>query len=94
MTSTAWKVLRTALGFVYPVYRTVQAILSEDVEDDLTWLRYWVVMSLVSAVEMMLDPMVDFFPFYLMVKCVFLLCCTAPTANNGASFIFTQVYIR
>lgn len=91
MTSLNWKILRTALGLVYPVYRSIQAIFSEDLEDDLNWLRYWVVMSVVSVVEIVLDPMVDFFPFYLLVKCGFIIWCIAPTANNGVSFVLTQV---
>ena len=68
-----------------------QAILSEDMEDDLTWLRYWVVLALVSLVEMAVDPMVDYFPAYLLAKCAFLIWCMAPSPNNGASFVFTQV---
>ena len=60
-------------------------------EDDLTWLRYWVVLALVSLVEMIVDPMVDYFPAYLLAKCAFLIWCMAPNPNNGASFVFTQV---
>ena len=86
-----WQVLRTCVGFIYPVVKSVQAILSEDMEDDLTWLRYWVVLALVSLVEMAVDPMVDYFPAYLLAKCAFLIWCMAPSPNNGASFVFTQV---
>ena len=86
-----WQVLRTSVGFIYPVVKSVQAILSEDMEDDLTWLRYWVVLALVSLVEMAVDPMVDYFPAYLLAKCAFLIWCMAPSPNNGASFVFTQV---
>ena len=93
MTAQRWQILRTGLGLIYPVYRSVQAILTEDTEDDLTWLRYWVVLAMVTLVEMVLDPMVDFFPFYLIAKCSFLIWCMAPSSNNGVSFIFTQVNI-
>ena len=88
---TKFKILRTGVGFIYPVYRSVQAIMSEDVEDDMTWLRYWVILALVSMVEVMVDPLVDFFPGYLIGKCAFLIWCMAPLENNGVSFIFTQV---
>jgi hypothetical protein len=70
---TKFKILRTGVGFIYPVYRSVQAIMSEDVEDDMTWLRYWVILALVSMVEVMVDPLVDFFPGYLIGKCAFLI---------------------
>ena len=88
---TKLQILRSSVGFIYPVYKSVQAIMSEDIEDDLTWLRYWVVLAVVSMVEMVVDPLVDFFPGYLLAKCAFLVWCMAPGANNGASFIFTQV---
>ena len=89
-----FKLLRTGVGFIYPVYRSVLAVLSEEVEDDLTWLRYWVVLALVSIVELMVDPLVDFFPGYLLAKCAFLIWCMAPLENNGVSFIFTQVILQ
>ena len=46
---------------IFSLVRSVQAILSEDSEDDLTWLRYWVVLALVSLVEMVVDPMVGWY---------------------------------
>lgn len=91
MKAQRWQILRTGLGLLYPVYRSIQAILTEDLEDDLTWLRYWVVLAMVTLVEMVLDPMVDLFPYYLLAKCSFLIWCLAPSPNNGVSFIFTQV---
>ena len=72
------------------VCRSVLASLSEDPEDDLVWLRYWVVLALVSLLELVLDPLVDCLPF-LLAKCAFLVWCMAPSPNNGASFVFTQV---
>ena len=66
-------------------------LASEDMEDDLVWLRYWVVLAFVSLVEMVVDPLVDYFPAYLLAKCAFLIWCMAPGPNNGVSFIFTQV---
>ena len=69
----------------------LQAVMTDEVEDDLTWLRYWVVLATVSLVEMVVDPLVDYFPVYLLAKCVFLIWCMAPSPNNGASFVFTQV---
>ena len=88
---TKLKILRTGVGFIYPVYRSVQAFMSEDVEDDMTWLKYWVILVVVSTLEMKVDPLVDLFPGYLVAKCAFLVWCMAPLENNGVSFIFTQV---
>ena len=85
------QVVRALVGFVYPSYQSLQAVLSEDQEDDLTWLRYWVVLAAVHLVEMVVDPLVDFFPGYLLAKCGFLVWCMAPVQNNGANLIFSQV---
>ena len=85
------RVLKTLLAFVYPVYKSVEALMTEDVQDDLMWLRYWVMLAMISLLEMVVDPLVDFFPFYMLGKCCFLIWCMAPSPNNGASFIFTQV---
>merc|ERR1711890_132756 len=86
-------VIRALVGFVYPSYQSLQAVLTEDKEDDLNWLRYWVVLSCVHLVELVIDPLVDFFPGYLLAKCVFLIWCMAPVQNNGANLIFTQCLI-
>ena len=88
---TKLKILRTGVGFIYPVYRSYQAIVSEDMEDDMTWLKYWVILVMVSMMELKVDPLVDLFPGYLVAKCAFLVWCMAPLENNGVSFIFTQV---
>ena len=31
-------------------------------QDDLNWLRYWVVLAVVHMVELVVDPLLDFFP--------------------------------
>merc|ERR1711990_614051 len=85
-------VIRQAVGFIYPAYKSLQAVMTEeDQEDDLTWLRYWVVLAAVHMVELVVDPLVDFFPGYLLAKCAFLVWCMAPIQNNGANLIFTQI---
>ena len=84
-------IVRALVGFVYPSYQSLQAVMTEDMEDDLTWLRYWIVLSVVHLVELVVDPLVDFFPGYLLAKCGFLVWCMAPVQNNGANLIFSQV---
>ena len=73
--------------------------MTDDPEDDLQWLRYWVVLATVHMIELVIiviiniptigiiviitiviivlanqvvDPLVDFFPGYLLAKCAFL----------------------
>ena len=82
---------RALLGFLYPSYKTINAVLTDEMDDDLIWLKYWAVMSLFSMLELVVDPLVDFFPGYLLAKCVFLLWCMAPIDENGSNLIFSQV---
>ena len=37
------------------------------------------------------DPLFDFFPGYLLGKCVFLVWCQAPSNHSGANMLFNQV---
>ena len=83
--------IRIAVGFLYPAYKSLQAIMTEDQEDDMTWLRYWVVLAVVSIIETIADPLLDFLPGYLLGKCIFLVWCMMPGENSGANLIFTQV---
>ena len=86
--------IRTTVGFIYPAYKSIQAIMSEEQEDDMTWLRYWVVLAVVSLIEIIADPLFDFLPGYLLGKCAFLVWCMLPTENSGANLIFTQVMFQ
>merc|ERR1711934_1018120 len=87
------KVIRALVGFAYPSYQSLQAAMTEDPDDDLQWLRYWVVLATVHMIELVVDPLVDFFPGYLLAKCAFLIWCMAPVQNNGANLIFSQVIL-
>ena len=85
--------IRSALGFIYPLYRSVLAIRSDDKEDDMMWLKYWVLIVALSMVELKLDPLVDYFPWYLLAKGAFLIWCIGPLANNSGTLVFTQVHL-
>ena len=83
--------LRTIIGCAYPGYRSLKAILTDDKDDDMAWLRYWVVLSSFSILELVLDLMVAWVPGYLIAKCAFLVWCMAPVQNNGSNIIFNMV---
>ena len=87
------KIIRTFVAFIYPTYKSLKAVMSDEKEDSLTMLRYWIVLAAVSIVELVADLLLDF-PGYLFIKCVFLVWCMAPSTYNGANIIFTQVMIR
>ena len=84
--------VRVLLGFLYPSYKTINAVMTDELEDDLMWLKYWSVLSLFSMLELVMDPLVNHFTGYLIAKCVFLIWCMAPIDENGSNLIFSQVY--
>ena len=83
--------IRILLGFLYPSYKTFNAVITDDLGDDLMWLKYWSVLSLFSMVELVLDPFVHHFTGYLVLKCLFLIWCMVPFDENGSNLIFSQV---
>ena len=84
-------VIRAGVGFLYPAYKSLHAIMSEDREASLAWMRYWVVLAAFSLLETLLDPLLDFLPGYLLSKCIFLVWCMAPSSKSGSNLVFTQV---
>ena len=86
--------IRLLLGFLYPSYKTFNAVMTENVEDVLTWLKYWSVLSLFSIIELLLDPLANHFKGYMLAKFIFLLWCMAPMDGNGSNLIFSQVSIK
>ena len=84
-------VIRAGVGFLYPAYKSLHAIMSDDREAGLAWMRYWVVLAVFSMVETIADPLLDFLPGYLLGKCVFLVWCMAPSDKSGSNLVFTQV---
>ena len=83
-------IIRAAVGFIFPAYSSLKAVMSDEREEALKWLRYWVVLAVFSLAETVADPLFDFFPGYLLGKCVFLVWCMLPT-YGGANLLFTQV---
>ena len=87
-------VIRAAVGFLYPAYKSLHAIMNDDREASITWMRYWVVLAVFSILETLVDPLLDFLPGYLLGKCLFLVWCMAPSKHSGSNLVFTQVTNR
>lgn len=87
----AASLLCSFIGFVYPAYYSVKAIESPSGSDDTEWLMYWVVFASFSCLEFFSDILLSWFPFYFLIKCIFLLWCMAPISYNGSKVIYNRL---
>lgn len=79
------------IGFVYPAYKSLCALETSKSGQDTKWLTYWVVFAGFSVCEFFSDILLSWFPFYWLVKVVFLLWCCADIPNNGSSIIYQKI---
>ncbi|DBA02713.1 TPA: hypothetical protein N0F65_010538 [Lagenidium giganteum] len=77
------------VGFVYPAYCSFKAIESETKQDDVQWLTYWVVYACFNIVEVFVDFLLYWIPFYYAFKLGFLLWLFMPS-TQGASFVYNH----
>jgi len=88
--NVAGQLLTNLIGFAYPAYASFKAIESASKEDDVQWLTYWTVFGFFSIVETVVDTIVYWFPFYYLVKVLFLLYLYIPQFK-GAEVIYRSV---
>merc|ERR1712070_616674 len=57
-------------GFIYPAYKSLQAISNNDLAEDKQWLTYWVVYGTFSILESGLSFLTVMIPYYNFIKLV------------------------
>ena len=78
--------LFNAIIYIVPACLNIAAFLSSESQDNLAWIKYWIVFSLLFALEILLDLHKTCFPCYDYFK-VFLLCsCIVSIEMNNLSF--------
>lgn len=79
------------IGFVYPAYKSLVALETNEKGDDSKWLTYWVVFAAFSVLEFFSDILIGWFPFYWLAKVVFFIWCSADIPLNGSTIIYGRV---
>ena len=79
--------LSSLVGFVYPAFKSFQAIETKHKGDDTQWLVYWVIFALFSIMETFVDLILYWIPFYFSFKIAFLLWAMLPQ-TKGAKFLY------
>lgn len=79
--------LTSLVGFVYPAFKSFQAIETKSKGDDTQWLVYWVIFAFFSIIEVFVDVLLYWIPFYFAFKLAFLLWAMLPQ-TKGAKFLY------
>jgi receptor expression-enhancing protein 5/6 len=79
--------LSSIVGFVYPAFKSFQAIETKSKGDDTQWLVYWVIFAFFSIIEVFVDILLYWIPFYYAFKLAFLLWAMLPQ-TKGAKFLY------
>ncbi|KAI8544009.1 hypothetical protein RHMOL_Rhmol08G0261900 [Rhododendron molle] len=75
------------LMLLYPLYASVIAIESPSKVDDEQWLAYWIIYSFLTLMEMLLQPVLEWIPFWYDLKLVFVAWLVLPQFK-GAAFLY------
>mmetsp|Transcript_11178 Transcript_11178/g.33109 ORF Transcript_11178/g.33109 Transcript_11178/m.33109 type:complete len:205 (-) Transcript_11178:584-1198(-) len=79
--------LCSIVGFVYPAFKSFEAIEKKTRGDDTQWLIYWVVYAFFSIIEVFTSVLLYWIPFYYAFKLAFLLWAMLPQ-TKGAKFLY------
>lgn len=74
------------VGFVYPAFKSFEAIENKQ-KDDTQWLIYWVVYAFFSVIEVFINLLLYWIPFYYAFKMAFLMWAMLPQ-TKGAKFLY------
>lgn len=81
--------LTSVAGFVYPAFKSFQAIETKNKGDDTQWLVYWVFFAFLSIIESFTDYILYWIPFYYAFKLAILLWAMLPQ-TKGATFFYNH----
>ena len=84
------KYITCLVGVTLPTYWSIKAIESEDYTDEKQWLTYWTIFGLFTLLDQFASFILRIFPFYFIVKIVFLIWCFMPN-TMGALFIYNKL---
>lgn len=81
--------LVNTVGFIIPGYYSLSALFTPTSEDDTQWLTYWVIFSLFTVLESLINP-AAWLGLYYFFKLGFVLWIGLPQFR-GANFLFRSV---
>ncbi|BGP26439.1 hypothetical protein Rt10032_c11g4605 [Rhodotorula toruloides] len=82
--------LSNLLGWALPAYFSLKALESPGHDDDVQWLTYWVIFGSFTFIESLIS-VVAWFPYYYVVKSLFILYLTLPS-TRGAIVVHDKLF--
>lgn len=84
-------ILTVVLSVVYPAYKSIKALQTEDTEDDdKIWLTYWCVFGIFTLLDEFLGFLLSMIPFYYYIKLGFFVWMMHPS-TKGATVIYRMI---
>ncbi|KAL3783504.1 hypothetical protein ACHAWO_009722 [Cyclotella atomus] len=75
------------IGFLFPAFKSVRAMETHNSSEVTQWLVYWVVYAFFSVIEIFVDTLVYWIPFYFRFKLGFLMWAMLPQ-TRGAKYLY------
>ena len=88
-----------AIIYIVPACLNTRAFMTKETEDNLAWIKYWIVFSLLFALEILLDfhkscfPCYDYFKVFLLCFCIVSIEINLSTQRSSMRSLF-QVIMR
>lgn len=79
--------LCSIVGFLYPAFKSFESIENRAKSDQTQWLIYWVVYAFFSIIEVFVEILLYWIPFYYAFKMAFLLWAMLPM-TRGAKYLY------
>ncbi|OII74625.1 TB2 DP1 HVA22 family integral membrane protein [Cryptosporidium ubiquitum] len=79
------------VGFIYPAYMSFKALETPGKLDDKQWLTYWVVYAIFNILEVFIDIILFWMPFYYLFKLCFLFWLFLPQ-TTGAVMLYNNIF--
>lgn len=75
--------------FLYPAYKSLKALQTEQAYDDRRWLTYWIVFGLLFGFDTSIGFLLRFIPLWGCIRIVFLVYILVP-GTHGAELVFEK----
>jgi len=74
-------------GVLYPAYSSYKALNAKNTRNIVTWMMYWIIFAIFTAIECLTDILLSWLPFYYELKILFLIWLLSP-ATKGTTFLY------